>query len=146
MEQVGKQLDAVNEARAGAGEGRGAVDREDASGREAVEAVGVGERLGAALFEVPAAGHRDDHVRIEAAQVLPRDLGRLLAWRTGDVYAAGDPDHLPDPVAGEKRGVEPLEGEHAEALCLRDRGADAVQPLPEFAPQSPSLLGYARGL
>src|SRR3954454_25272180 len=79
MKQMGDQLDPVDQARTGTGEGRGAVNGEDAAGTQGLQPLGVCQRLRARLLQVPAAGHRDDDVWIEAAPPTPLDLRRLLS-------------------------------------------------------------------
>src|SRR4051794_4251186 len=90
MEQMRQQLDAVDQPRAGARKGGGGVDGEEPVGAEGLEPVAVLQRLRAGVLQVPAAGHRDDQLGREPAQLLPLDLGRLLPGAPGDVPAAGD--------------------------------------------------------
>ena len=66
MEQVGEQLDAVDQSRTGAREGRGRVDREDALRPERLDLVPVLERLRAGSLRIPTTRHRDRDVGVES--------------------------------------------------------------------------------
>ena len=66
------------------------------------------------------------------------DLGRLQARRAGDVLAAGDRDHLRDPVAADVGGVEPLQRDHPGQARPRDGSAHAW-------PAGPPARRAARG-
>ena len=92
------------------------------------------------VLGVPAAGHDDDDVGIERRQRLPLDLGRLLAGRAGDVLAAGERDHLRDPVAADEGRVEPLEGDdpRARAHRRRRRGPPPAAPRARLAARRPA--------
>ena len=68
-------------------------------------------------------------------QLPPADLGRLQPRRPGDVLAAGDRDHLRDPVAADEGRVEPLERDHPRRGRAVDGGAHGRQPALELAAQ-----------
>ena len=71
VQQVAEQLDPVDQARAGPGEGRGGVDGEDAAGAERLDRSQLAMAWARGLLGVPAAGHRDDDVGIEARRAPP---------------------------------------------------------------------------
>ena len=98
------------------------------------------ERLGAGVIQVPTAGHRDDDVGIEAGEVPPLDLRRLLPSPAGDVGTARDLDHLRHPVAAEEGRVEPLQRQDPRPGLLPDRRPHSLEPPIEIG----ANLGRAR--
>src|SRR5437868_7447474 len=100
-ENVGQDVDAVDEAGDGAAEIGGAVDR-PGSGLEGDEG-GFGD----GALEVEAAGHEDHDLGLVVLDLLPGALGGGLALVAEGLLAAGDLDHLGDPVSGAHGRVQP---------------------------------------
>ena len=78
MQQVAEQLHALDEARPGAREVRGRVDRHHA-GAERGQPLALLHRLRRRLLRVVAAGHRDDHLGGGGLELGPVRRARLLA-------------------------------------------------------------------
>ena len=134
VEQVGEQLGAVDEARAGARVGGGGVDGEDAIGAEGVDPGACSSAWAREPSTYMPQGMTTTRSGLERGELLPLDLGRLGAGRSGDVLAAGELDHLRDPVAADEGRVEPLQGDDPRPRGARDRGA---RPRPAVPPASP---------
>ena len=121
-------LDTVDQPRAGTGPRRRRRRRRapDASARQQRRASAVSLSLRARA--VVAARRHDDHVRAGSRDVVPGDAHRLLARGAEHVRAAGELDHLGDPVAGGVRRVGPLEHRDPRPRPARDAAPDGVQP------------------
>src|SRR6266566_8500244 len=63
-----------------------------------------------------AAGHQDEHFRIDLHDRFPVGLARCLAVLAEEVPAAGAPDLLGNPVADRERWIEPLDTDDARRL------------------------------
>ena len=78
VQEVGEQLDPVDEARAGARERRGGVDRDHPLGAERAQPLAAAAGLRGGLVDVEAARHRDDDLGLGGRDLLPVDDARLL--------------------------------------------------------------------
>jgi len=122
-----EDFEAGDEAWAGAREVRSAVD-----GVNAAIAHGgkhrprgwerEGTELGDGFGEMVAAGHDDDDVRSGCEDFVPGDAAGFFSGCGEQRDAAGEGDHLRDPVASLERWVEPLEAEDAGRLWLKRYG------------------------
>ena len=79
VQEVGEQLDPVDEPRAGARERGGGVDRDHPPGAELAQTLAAAARLRGGLVDVEAARHRDDDLGLGGRDLLPGDDARLLA-------------------------------------------------------------------
>ena len=88
-------------------------------------------RLSLRARAVVAARRHDHDVRAGGRDVVPGDADRLLARGAEHVGAAGELDHLGDPVAGGVRRVGPLEHGDARAAAAHGAAPDGGHPLPQ---------------
>ncbi len=145
VQQVGQQLDAVHQPRAGAREvGRGVHGR-DASAQGG-QPLGLLEGLLRGPLGAVAAGHRHHHRRGRGLQLGPSDGARLLAGQAQHVDAAGHLDHLRHPVAAREHRVQPLQRRHRHRLGRGHGVLHVVQPLGGHLHQLLALVGHAGGL
>jgi hypothetical protein len=115
VEEGSEELDAVDEAGAGAGEVGGGVDGPDLGPRGG-EVLEDGPRLRDGAGEVVAAGHEDGDVGAGCADGVPVELARGLAGAAEHLGAAGCGDHVGHPVpAGEGR-IRPLQARDPRRL------------------------------
>ena len=119
----GRALEAVDQPRAGAGEIRGGVDRDDARGAERLELVAVVVGLLGGALGVVAARHHDDDLGPGGLDLLPRAPLGVLSRHAEHVDPARVLDHLRRPVAGDVDRVEPLERGDADRLARPARPA-----------------------
>ncbi len=106
-----------------------------------LDPVPVLERLGARVRRrTSRRASRSTTSGLRPGELAPGDLGRLQPRRPGDVLAAGDRDHLGDPVAADEGRVEPLERDHPRRARSRDGGADRRQPSLQLAAQLVRLV------
>ena len=94
----------------------------------------VGSGFGRDMAEQP--------VILERRQVRPALLPRWLTRRAGHVRAAGEPDELGHPVAGDVRRIQPFQHEHAwPAHIARLPGSVRYASEPVLEPRQ-QLLGF----
>ena len=116
MEDVGEQLQPVDDPRAGAREVRRGVDRDHAARPQRLELVGVGLRLLQRALGVVAARHHHDDLGRGRGHLLPTARLRRLARQPEHVEAARVLDHLRRPVARAEDRVEPLQRGDGDAV------------------------------
>ena len=115
VQDVGEQLEPVDEPRAGPREVRRGVDRDDAPGAERPQPVREQRGLLVRARRVVAARHADDDLGLGGGDHLPGRVSRVLAGEAEHVLAARHLDELRRPVAGDEDRVEPLQRRHARA-------------------------------
>ena len=145
VQDVGEQLEALDQARAGAGEVAGGVDRDDAAGAERRQLLGVRLGLLERALGVVAARHHDHDLRLRGPHLVPRSLLRVLAGPAEHVEPARVLDQLRRPVAGDEHRVEPLERSDRHRLGGAHREPHAVDPRRRVAHQiDAGVLGVGR--
>jgi hypothetical protein len=78
---------------------------------------------------VVAARHDDHDVRARRGDLVPAALLGILPGKSEHVVAAGVVDQLRGPVAGDERGIQPFQGDHAgPAHDVARQHADPVNP------------------
>ena len=116
-----EQLDALDQARAGARERRRGVDGDDALGAERVEPSRCASACSAPRRRRGRTASRRRPRAAAAATSSQRDGARLAPGLAEHVVAARQRDHLRHPVAAGERRVEPLERRDARARRARRR-------------------------
>ena len=142
VEQVGEQLDAVDQARARARERRGGVDGDDPLGAERAQPLAHGRAP--ARPPRPRRGRRASRRRPPgraARELLPGDDARLRPrGRRARRSPPASCDHLRHPVAADEDRVEPLERRDPRAC-----GAPATAaPTASSRPRSVGAQALAR--
>ena len=140
VEDLGQQLDAVDDPRAGPAEVGRAVEREDLAAPDGGQVLVAGRPSASAPTRRRVSARWKPHgisrsisgsTSATASQVV---WTRRLAVRAEQLPAAGPPDLLGHPVAGRERRVEPLEADDARRPAARlapglDLLLDRAEPL-----------------
>ena len=118
VQDLGDDLEALDDARAGAVDVLIAVDHGDAAGlrrAQVAPARMLAEQrgVGAGAVEVVAARRDDDHVGVGGRESIPLEAERLAARRADQRLAARQLDQLHRPVPGRHQRVRPLD--HGDA-------------------------------
>ena len=125
-ENSSKQLDPVDVARTRSREIGVGVDGNDSRAGDRRKLAGQSFRLGES-----EAARRDDHdLGVPFVNVVPRDPHGIFAGASESIDAAGDVDHLRNPVSGAEEWIRPLEEAHARTTNdspTRPRGDDATR-------------------
>ncbi len=115
MHDLGEQLEAVDQARAGPGKvGRGVYGHHSLSAQGG-ERLCIDECLGLCTWGVIAAGHHDHELGLGRCEGLPAHDLRGFTGEAEHVVATGELDQLGSPVTGHEDRIEPLECGDARA-------------------------------
>ena len=95
-------------------------------GKRAADVDGQGLGTG----QVVAAGGHDHDLGVRGVDLVPGDPAGLLAGAAEDGVAAGEGDHLGDPVPGREGRIGPLEQHHPRTGTTRDPAGDGVEAGP----------------
>ena len=142
---MAEQLDPVDEARSRPREVGGCIHGHDTRA-DRRKPLAMEHRLGRRLLGVVAAGHRDHDLGRRRLDLRPLDRARLLPGHPEHVVAAGELDHLRDPVPAREHGVEPFERRDARPRVARDGELDLLDPLGGLLGQRLARLRHARRL
>ena len=128
MQDVGEQLQPVDDSRSGAGEVGGRVDGDDLAGADRAQLLDVHLGLTVGDLGVVAARHHQHDVGRDGGDLLPAALLGVLAGQAEHVVTAGEPDQLRGPVARGEGRIQPLQRDDPGTPCVASCGADAIDP------------------